>query len=208
MELLPISSGSARTGHRCCSGWRRNFAPSCTNPLTQPPSPPPQQRAHPPYLLVEPKAQRHSLAPLLVVAFGAMEVFAEFGERHAGFPVRVEHVGWGQHYEGVCNWTWDGTRGGDGSDFPLRWVCLLPGAAGSPENRQYDLQRRHQDSCLPPWHLGRGRAPLPILGSGEWGCGSAPRAQQAARGGAGRPGHPPQSQPSISSCRSRSCLLQ
>lgn len=124
-----------------------------------------------PYLLVEPEAQRHSLAPLLVVAFGAMEVFAEFGERHAGFPVRVEHVGWGQHYEGVCNRTWDGTRGGDGSDFPLWWVCLLPGAAGSPKNRQYDLQCRQLPGLLPSSPApGKRQSPSPH--PWQWGMGT------------------------------------
>lgn len=71
------------------------------------------------YLLVQPEAQRHSLAALLVGAFSAIEVLAEFRKRHAGFPIWVEHVGWGQHYEGVRNRTWEGgnggQRGGDGS---------------------------------------------------------------------------------------------
>lgn len=82
---------------------------------------------------MEPEAQRHPLAALLVAAFGAVEVLAELGERHAGFPIRVEHVGWGQHDEGVCNRTWGGTEGEVGSHRCQ--LCLPPGSSGSPENK-------------------------------------------------------------------------
>lgn len=76
------------------------------NPASPPCKPSPQCLPPAQYLLVQPEAQRHSLAALLISAFSAIEVLAEFRKRHAGFPIWVEHVGWSQHYEGVRNRTW------------------------------------------------------------------------------------------------------
>lgn len=90
------------------TSWRRSFA------LAQPSGmcvPPPQPPTRPQYLLVQPQAQRHPLSARLVAALGAVQVPAELGQGHAGLPVGVEHVGRGQHDEGVCHWTCVGTEG-------------------------------------------------------------------------------------------------
>lgn len=163
---------SAPTSRSRCAGWLEKF---CTlwhsSPPARPPPPPPQQPAPPRYLLVEPKAQRHSLAPLLIVALGAVEVFAEFGERHAGFPVRVEHVGWGQHYEGICDRTWDRTRR----------------RSGFSKNREDNVRRRQLPGLLPSSPApGKGQSPSPCpwcRGAGTWLRSLGP----AGRSGAARP---------------------
>lgn len=160
----------------------------------QPPSPRPSCLR---YLLVQPEAQCHPLAALLLAALGAVQVPAELGQRDAGLPVGVEHVGWGQHDEGVCHRAWHREAGGDRSEFPgsSRFFpppflfCLAPQAA--PKNRESTKLLLPSSPPCPRQPL------LPVPGSGEQpGAGRQPGEE---RGGSRRP---PQQQ------AASSCLLQ
>lgn len=174
--------------HSQQSGWGENPTPSPPHPMqTLPQCLPP---AH--YLLVQPEAQRHSLAALLVGAFSAIEVLAEFRKRHAGFPIWVEHVGWGQHYEGVRNRTWEGgnggQRGGDGSLlYPL---SMLLG------------QNKH--SWRGGWQL---QEPGPVHPPAWGGQHSTQPQGHTVPPPMQRSTRPLQHQPSVSPCSSRCCLL-
>lgn len=62
------------------------------------------------YLLVEAEAHRHPLGLVILAALGPVQVFAEFGQRHARLAVWVKHAGSGQCDEGVCHRAWGGGK--------------------------------------------------------------------------------------------------
>ena len=129
------------------------------------------------------------------------------GRGTLGFPSGLNMLAGASTMKAFVTGPGMGREEGTGQTPPRRQVRLLPGASGSPENRGCNPRRRQLPGLLPSSPApGERQSPSPR--PSQRGCGSAPRARQAAQGGAGRPGHPPQSRPAISSCRSRSCLLQ
>lgn len=204
VELLPISSGPATA------------AALARGEIFHPPAhtSPPDLRLPLPSSLLAPGtcwwSPRRSVTPslpcssLLSVPWRCL---LNLGRGTLGFPSGLNMLAGASTMKAFVTGPGTGQEEGTGQNPPSGGVasCLAPRARPESTTRGAGSCR---DSRLPPQRRGRGRAPLPVCGGGERGCSSAPWARPAAQGGAGRPGRPLQSQPSISRCRSRSCLLQ